>query len=269
MQPLQERHLSAAALSTYQNCPLRFRYRYVDNLYWSRQWGSSPEERKALERGQNFHLMARRYYAGLDPAEVADPVEQTELEGWMHLLEGFLPRTFDRQYYPELDLRLNRPDLKLVAKFDLVVVDPDGRATIFDWKTESRLPQRKYLEKSAQTLVYRYMLCTAGGQYSPRGRFKPEEVSMVYWHPQHPQRWYRLEYSEAQYQQDEQHIQNVVTQIMRTPREMFLATSDEGACRRCEYQMICHGRRAEQLDLDDEEDLFEQTLSWDDLPDLP
>jgi hypothetical protein len=76
--------------------------------------------------------------------------------------------------------------LKLVAKFDLVVVDPDGKAMIFDWKTEKKLPTRTYLDKAPQTVVYRYMLCAAGGQYSPRGRFKPEEISMVYWNPMYP-----------------------------------------------------------------------------------
>lgn len=269
MQPLQDRHLSAMALGTYQMCHLRFRYRYIDNLYWSRIWGSSPEERRAVEVGQNFHLMARRYYAGVEPAHVADPVDQAQLDHWLSLMQGFLPRTFDREFYPELELRLNRPDMKLMAKFDLVVVDPDGRATIFDWKTEKRLPRRPYLLKSAQTLVYRYMLVAAGGQYSPRGRFKPEEISMIYWNPNHPAKWERLDYSEAQFVKDEVYLQSKVAEILRTPRDMFIATTDEGTCRRCEYQMICHGRRAEQVDTEDDESLFEATLSWENLPDLP
>lgn len=265
----QERHLSAAALGTYSVCPLRFKYRYVDNLYWSRLWGSRPEERKALEKGQNFHLMARRYYAGVDPALVADPVEQRDLDGWMHLLQGFLPRTFDPAFYPELELRLNRPDLKLVAKFDLVVVDPDGRATIFDWKTEKKLPNRSYLLKSMQTRVYRYMLCAAGGQYSPKGQFRPEDVSMIYWHPLHPHKWERLAYSEAQFHKDEAFLQESVARILRTQPENFPPTPDEGVCRRCEYQMICHGRRSEEVDLEAEEELLDASLSWEDLIDLP
>jgi hypothetical protein len=265
---LQDRHMSAMALRTYLSCPLRFRYRYIDNLYWSQAWGSGPEERRALEQGQNFHLMARRYYSGVDPALVADPVDQQQLDAWMGSLQGFLPRTFDRAFYPELELRLNRPDMKLMAKFDLVAVDPNGRATIFDWKTERKMPRKSYLLKSPQTLVYRYMLCAAGGQYSPKGRFKPEEVDMIYWNPSFPSKWERLPYSEAQYQQDEEHLRSLLAQILRTPREGFLGTSEENICRHCEYQMICHGRRAESVDLEEEE-LYEATLSWDDLPELP
>lgn len=269
MQPLADRHFSALALGTHQICPLRFRYRYIDTLYWSRVWGSSPEERKALERGQNFHLMARRLYAGLEPARVADPVEQRELEAWLGLLQGFLPRTLDMAFFPELELRLNRPDLRLVAKFDLVAVDPQGRATIYDWKTEKKMPRRSYLANAPQTIVYRYMLCAAGGSYSPTGRFRPEDVAMVYWNPLYPHRWERMEYSEAQYHRDEQFLQTLVAQILRTPRDRFLATTEEKVCRHCEYQMICHGRRSEQVDTEEEEWLRESDLAWDSLPELP
>ncbi len=269
MQSLSERHLSALALGTYDYCPLRFRFRYIDNLYWSKAWGSNSEERKAIEKGDTFHLMARRYYAGLDPAQVADPVEQTELDSWLHLLTGFLPRTFDRSFYPELELRLNRPDLKMQAKFDLVVVDPNGRATIFDWKTQKKMPKRERLSKSFQTLVYRFMLCAAGGAYSPKGRFRPDEISMIYWNPLYPHRWERLDYAEAQYTADEQTIRNLVALILRTPREGFRATTNEKNCQFCEYRPICHGGRAAQVDMDEEESLHEASLSWDTLPELP
>jgi len=262
----QDRHLSAQALSTYQTCALRFKFRYVDNLFWSKLWGSAPADRAALERGQAFHLMARRYYMGLDPAQLADPLEQKELEAWMQLLTGFLPRSFDPLFYPELELRLNRPDLKFMAKFDLVVVDPDGRATIFDWKTEKRMPRRSYLQKSAQTLVYRYMLCEAGGAYSPRGRFRPDEVTMIYWNPLFPSKWERMAYSETQFHKDQGYLQELSARILHTAPDMFLATTNEAACRSCEYQMVCHGRRSEQVETDDEESLLAMTLSWDLMP---
>jgi len=269
MSSLSDRPMSALALGTYQTCPLRFRYRYVDGLYWSRQWSSTEAERTALERGQDFHLMARRLYAGVQPARTTDPVEQRELEAWLSLLQGFLPLTLDRAFHPELELRLNRPGLRLQAKFDLLVVDPDGHATIFDWKTQKQMPKRSYLLTAMQTLLYRYMLCAAGGTFSPRRRFLPHEVTMIYWNPLFPHRWERLDYSEAQFQQDERALEDLVGRILRTPREGFLATSEERVCRHCEYRMICHGRRAESGDLPAEEELFEATLAWDAPPELP
>lgn len=270
MSNLQDRHLSASALNLYQSCPLRFRYRYLDNLYWSGLWGASPEDRRAIEKGSTFHLMARRLYTGLEPAKVPDPVEQRELEHWLGLLQSFLPyEPAKRAYYPELELRLNRPNFRLVAKFDLLVVEADGTATIYDWKTERRLPKRSYLSQSAQTLVYRYMLTAAGGAYSPAGKFRPEQVSMVYWNPLYPHRWERLTYTEKQFQLDEAYLMNVLGQIYRTPHANFMATADEKVCARCEYQMLCHGRRAEVVEGADEEWLADLTLTWENLPDLP
>ena len=156
-----------------------------------------------------------------------------------------------------------------MAKFDLLVVEPDGKATIYDWKTERRIPRRSYLLKSPQTLVYRYMLCAAGGAYSPQGRFRPQDVSMVYWNPQYPDQWHRLKYTEAQFQKDEQYLRSQVAAILNTPRDGFVATSEEQVCRFCEFRMLCHGQRAEQGDVEEEELLAEETLSWDDLPELP
>ncbi|HEY3364544.1 MAG TPA: PD-(D/E)XK nuclease family protein [Symbiobacteriaceae bacterium] len=259
--------MSANALRTYQSCPLRFRYRYLDQLYWSRLWGATAGERLAVERGEAFHLLARRYYAGVDPGGVADPVEQRDLDGWLHRLQGFLPYTFDRTFYPELELRLNRPDLKLMAKFDLLVVEPDGRALIFDWKTEQRLPKRERLEQNPQTLVYRYMLCAAGGSWSPRGRFAPGEVTMTYWNPLHPGSWEPLPYSEEQYRADEARLLQIVREIETTPRDEFRPTADARTCRSCEYRMLCHRRHPEQVNGEDGADELEPA-AWDTVPDL-
>ncbi len=270
----QERPLSALALRTYRECPLRFRYRYVDGLYWSRALGTTPEQQRLLERGRNFHLLARRYYAGVEPATIADPVEQKELQHWLRLLEGFLPRTFDRAFYPELELRLKERDLCLIAKFDLLVVDPDGGATIFDWKTERRPTQRLDLLRSEQTLVYRYLLCAAGGAYSPHGRFRPEEVAMVYWNPMHPHRWERLPYSQEEFERDAEALRQVVEQIRSTPPHGFRPTDDARVCQRCEFQVVCHGRRLASAVPDVEPPERESeaeagTKPWEDLPDLP
>lgn len=269
MPPLDQQHMSQASLSTFQVCPLRFKYRYIDSLFWSRQWGTAPDERAALERGQQFHLLARRYYEGVDTALHPDPGEPSEFGSWLANLQGFLPRTFGRDYYPEAALYLTRPDLRLQAKLDLLVVEPDGRATIYDWKTERRLPRREYRLGSMQTVVYRYLLCTAGGAFSPRGRFAPEHVAMVYWNPSFPHKWERLDYSQAQFEKDAVVLQELVARILRTPPDRFLATTEEKVCRSCEYNPICHGRRSERVELEEEEWLYEATLAWDNLLDSP
>jgi len=199
--------------------------------------------------------MARRMYAGLDPAlpsgdSVVD--RHDERRSWLQLLRAFLPLTLDRSFYPELSLRQNRPDYQLQANFDLLVVDADGRAAVYDWKTESRPLNRQRLLASAQTRVYRYMLCAAGGAYSPLGAFKPEQVEMVYWNPLYPRKQTRLPYSDDEFRRDERDLAGIIGEILTTPSEGLIATTDLNTCAHCEYQMICHGRHSDQVDHPDE-----------------
>jgi RecB family exonuclease len=265
----RERPFSQAALGTFQVCPLRFRYRYIDDLYWSSLWGSNPEERAAVERGQLFHLLARRYYSGLLPAVWDDPVLAPPLARWLDLLKGFLPYDPSRlDFYPEQELRLSRPDLRLLARYDLLTVDRSGRAVIYDWKTERRLPRRDYFLNHIQTIVYRYVLVAAGGAYAPEGAFAPEQVAVTYWNPLHPDRWETYPYTSAQYERDGQLLQQLVGRILQTPPEGFLATPDLRVCRACEYAPVCHGKKPEELIREEEELLFEEGIAWDRLPEL-
>lgn len=263
MSASDRRTISAAALTTYRSCRLRYKFRYMDGLYWSKLWGSTPDERRALERGQDFHLMARRMYLGLDPALPSEDsiVERhDELRSWLRLLGAYVPQTLDRSFYPELSLRLNRPEYQLQANFDLLVVDPDGRAVIYDWKTESRPLNRQRLLAAAQTRIYRYMLCAAGGAYSPLGLFRPDQVEMVYWNPLYPRKQERLPYSDDEYHRDQRDLGERIGEILATPADGLMATTDLKTCAHCEYQMICHGRHTERVDsLEDEEVAEDET----------
>lgn len=254
--PLHERPFSALALRLYTECPLRFRRRYIDGLYLTGA-PDDPDELRALLQGERFHLMARRYYSGLEPGTLGDAADRAELMGWVHLLRRYLPRNPEYTYHPELELRLNeaatsspgdppeRTDspriLRLVAKFDLLVVAPDGQATIYDWKTLRYMPSRARLEEAFQTMVYRYVLCAAGSAYAPSGAFDPDRVAMVYWNPLQGSQEVRLQYSAAQFAEDRQRLRRLVAQILATPRDGFLPTGDERICARCEYRQFCHG----------------------------
>jgi len=45
-------------------CPLKFKKRYLEGLKWKNV--ISEEAKRRLEMGENFHLMARRYFLGID-----------------------------------------------------------------------------------------------------------------------------------------------------------------------------------------------------------
>lgn len=293
--PLAERHLSALALRLFTECPLRFRRRYIDGLYVGGM-PDDPDEQRALRQGERFHLMARRYYAGLHPGTLGDAADRAELLGWLERLQRYLPRDTERAYYPELELRLHEPSLqpvrpdqpgspaqpvqpalRLMAKFDLLTVDPDGRATIYDWKTLRRMPARERLAEAFQTVVYRYVLCSAGGAYAPGGRFDPGQVTMVYWNPLKGGREERFPYSAAQFAADGERLRRLAAEILSTPPGGFLPTGDERVCARCEYRPLCDGQAAYWADCEGaeedgpvEEESPEEAGDFDDGPaDLP
>ena len=60
---LRDLYFSQSALSIFDNCRRRFRYRYLDGLYWPAEWGMKEEVKNDLKQGRQFHLLAERYYS--------------------------------------------------------------------------------------------------------------------------------------------------------------------------------------------------------------
>ena len=70
--------------------------------------------------------------------------------------------TCPQRQYPELTLSVPLGDHRLIAKFDLLAIEPGGRAVIVDWKTGQRRQGQSWLAGRLQTRVYRYVLAQAG-----------------------------------------------------------------------------------------------------------
>lgn len=262
-------YFSPSALGAYRDCALRFRYRYLDGLRWSRDWSSSGEEREIIERGRLFHLLAQRYFAGLEPTVPAGHRWAADLGQWLTRLKAYCPRREGTAYYPELELRLTQNGMRLLGKYDLLAVAPDGTATIYDWKTERRMPAARYLKQTMQTLVYRYLLVAAGGRYSPQGAFAPEQVRMVYWNPAFPREPQIFAYDAAQYTMGELELRNLTADLRTRAPEAYLATADLRKCRYCEFRPLCHGQRP---DMETDAELaaeLEEDLTWELTPEIP
>ncbi len=261
---LETMFFSQQALELFQRCPLRFRYRYVDGLFWSRFWSAPAPEQTALAKGELFHLLAQRLYSGLDPGLPAEHEWAPVLQAWVAELARFCPP--DRPgvvYYPELALRLARGRLRLQAKFDLLAVAADGTAALYDWKTHGRHPWPPQPRDHLQTVVYRYLLCAAGGAYSPLRSFAPEQVSLVYWNPQFPTDPVRLPYSAVAYAQDARRLHTDMEQILAAAAAgQFPPTADTRVCNGCEYRPLCHGQSQGAAGTDEDEFREDEFDRW-------
>jgi RecB family exonuclease len=160
--------LSYSSISTYELCPLQYKLRYLD--------GRPGRRTPALGFGESLHEALRRFHA--QPV----PVSPTPAQ-----LMGYLDESWDRSAYANAQEERayrdharevllayhkdNAPGFRvpvaLEQRFQIDVdgvtvsgvIDrmdrhPDGSYEIIDYKTNRRLPPRKYVERDLQLSIY-------------------------------------------------------------------------------------------------------------------
>jgi RecB family exonuclease len=160
--------LSYSSMSTYELCPLQYKLRYLD--------GRPGRRTPALAFGESLHEALRRFHA--QPVPVPPTVAQ---------LMGFLDEAWERSVYASRDEERAYRDharevltayhrdnvtgfrvpVALEQRFQIDVdgvtvsgvIDrmdrhPDGSYEIIDYKTNRRLPPRKYIERDLQLSIY-------------------------------------------------------------------------------------------------------------------
>ena len=126
---------------------------------------------------------------GIAPAEVAAGLEPP-LSGWFDAYLAHHPDDLPdaaREIERVLSIPFRLDDaatpqttFRLAAKYDLIAVEPGGRAVIVDWKTSKRRADVSTLRHRLQSIVYPYVLVEASAGL-PWGPVRPEQVEMRYW----------------------------------------------------------------------------------------
>ena len=237
---LNKLYFSQQALNTYITCPMKFRLRYIDGLYWPRTW-TTEEEKHSLEKGWQFHLLAQRYYSDIDSTVPQGSKDAGELQQYLSELQAAFPMTKENNCYPEFTLRLNQNGIKLQAKYDLIVHSPDNILTIYDWKTDAKPLQKVRLLLCMQTIVYLFLLAETGTGLITGQNLTPETIKMIYWNPLFPTKSVEINYSSAKHIEFAKKLTSLITVILKSNYEEFLPTHEKVHCGRCEYSPICHG----------------------------
>lgn len=262
---IDELYFSASALRTYQTCQLKFKRRYIDGLFWPDDWVKDKASKETQRLGQLFHTLAERYYLRGKIPDSREVIED-KVANWLERLVDFRPYNEQDQFLPEHRLQFNSGELKLLAKYDLLHITDDDRVVIYDWKTYRNNSKKSYLQRSMQTIMYRYLLARAGGDYSQTGSWQPGEITLIYWNPRYPNDSKKFPYSSEQYKKDEEKIKQLIAQVKNTDYEVdddVLATSEQNNCLSCEYRPICHGEPA--LEIEPKEEDLELVEDWDDI----
>jgi PD-(D/E)XK nuclease superfamily len=261
---------SQASLQDYADCRRRFQLRYLEALAWPAIEAEPADEHEArLRQGELFHRLVYQHELGIPADRLARmfrSADQSEGTGglaawWEHYLES-PPPDLPAQRYVEITLSAPLGGHRLVAKYDLIAVDPGQRAVIVDWKTWQARPARPWLVSRLQTRVYRYLLVRAGAP-TLRGQepLQPDQVEMVYWFANHPDQPERLHYSETEYRADGDFLAALVGEIALAGEDDFPLTDDVRQCRFCTYRSLCdRGLEAGRLEAFDAEE--EASSTW-------
>lgn len=270
-----EFQFSQASLQDFVDCRRRFYLRYIQNLSWPTiETEPASKFERQIELGERFHRMVHQHILGVPETSLTQSATEPELHDWWQAYLSHHPDDLPATRYPETVLSAPLGDRRLVAKYDLLAIDPGGRAVIVDWKTGVRPSRRDWLEKRMQTRVYRYLLVEAGAQLNGGEPIEAEQVEMIYWYAQAPEQPYHFPYDGSQHKNDREEFTGIVRRIGRLNEEAdFPLTTDEFHCRFCTYRSLCdRGEGAGSMDdlesIDFERETFDLDLDFDQIMEI-
>lgn len=258
---LKKLFFSQSALAIFNKCQRRFRYRYLDGLYWPAEWGMNEEIKRDLEQGRKFHLLAERYYSRTLAETSINLTDQ--LQAWLNRLIRFTAAK--NVVSAEQELRLQEDNLKMLAKYDLLKYKPaEKRFIIYDWKTDKKSLKEKKMQRSMQSRFYLYLLFKAGYNYFQKEYNLKNPPRLIYWNPRYPKEKVIIDYDQLKFKADHKYFTELIVEIME--EENFELTEDLNKCRFCEYRPICRAKKTEMQEVVEED--LELNLNWESIEEL-
>jgi predicted RecB family nuclease len=251
-------------LQDYVDCQRRFQLRHVLMQPWPALITDEPDRFELhMQRGATLHRLAHQRAQGLDPARLAETIHDETLARWWMTFLRHPPRNLpEKVRRAEIVLAAPIGSHRLVAKFDLIAVQPGQRMVIVDWKTAGKQPPRQALVRRLQTVVYRYLAVEAGAALNAGRSPKPEQVEMIYWFAQADGQTVRFAYDKAQHDSAQAYLLDLVSEVGAHSEPVWPLAADENQCRFCNYRSLCErGARAGFLDdLDDDFESLEEAI---------
>ncbi len=252
---------SQGSLQDYMDCARRFQLRYVQGQRWPAVQAEPIEEHERLmEKGSEFHLLVQRHLLGI-PVEQVTPADP-EIAAWWDAYLKSPPPGLPEKRLPEVQLSAGVAGGRLLARYDMLAIDPGERVVIVDWKTTRAHPPRETLARRMQTLVYPYVLVEAGRALFG-GPIRPEQVSFVYWFSNRPANVEVFSYSTDQHEANRARFEETIREINeRDPDEVWPLTADVTRCGYCVYRSLCE-RGVQAAPLSEAADIDEFNFTFD------
>lgn len=263
MQNKQEIILNQSSLQDLIECPRRFQLRTIDQLSWPASLGEPLSKYEHLiEIGNHFHTLCHRFFTGIDSDTLTESISDPDL---LKLWKGFSPlgdELIKFRSYPEIVLATSVDEIKITAKFDLILREDDSSIRIYDWKTSANTPAKTILASRAQTILYPFLLVEAGKNLVDLPTISPSELSMIYFYPLSPEDEIVFNYSSSKHQENEKQIIQWINEIKKLSSidGPYPLTENLSHCKSCVYRAICD-RGISAADVNELEDIEQEDLS--------
>ena len=246
-------NFSQSNLQDYLDCHYRFYLRYIRHMKWpALVVDDAADFEQRGQTGARFHRLLQQYLLGLPEDRLsdlaaADPAKEV-LMWWQNFLHHVPPWLSGRQSV-ETTLSTTLAGHRLIAKYDLILVQEDGQLAVFDWKTSQKRPRKDWLLERVQTRLYRLILTQAGSNFTEQSSIAPETVTMNYWFAPQPESLVSLPYTQDVYENDVHFFTGLIEEIVKRDEDHFLKTNHLKKCRYCVYRSHCdRGIGAGELD---------------------
>jgi len=206
-------NFSPNMLKTYQSCPRKFLYRYIERI-------NIPSSSQPFEKGKKIHALANYFLQGVNISRIESALNEEENLIWQSLLNNpFYRKDCLKSEFP-LSIKLG--DYWIGGRIDAIVHDYDN-FYILDYKTGS-VPKNS--EFDFQTMVY--LLCV------DRYLKQYDTLSFVYISLKEKKN-HVIEFNSELKQQYENQITDACSII--TSDTLYKCNSEN--CKMCEYAKIC------------------------------
>ena len=227
---------SQNSLNTFKSCPLKFKYKYIDNINWRFDSIESRDYYEGLKSGSEFHLL------------------------WIEKIKDIIYIDESKIYLPEYEVRIKIGENYLTAKYDLVIID-DNSIEIWDWKTESQNSSYKNIENRMQTIVYMY-LAKEVIQKIYNLNIDTENISMKYFRLKIDNYPITVKYNKEKHLKSKYIIESFINNISNLDFDGYIQ-KNKNHCKYCEFNKLCNNKNI-NYDIIDENIDFDEMIEEDD-----
>ncbi len=207
-------NFSPNMLKTYQTCPKKFYFRYIEGV-------NVPQSSTPFEKGKKIHALANYFLNGVNISRIETALTSAEKEIWQKLLNNeYFKKDFLKSEY---QISCKIADFWVGGRLDAVVQDGESYY-ILDYKT-GQIPKNPIYD--CQTMVYLLAMDRILKNY--------DTLSFVYIDLKNDKNCV-ISFNEKLKADYEKYIENICQSIIADS----LYKPDCTNCNRCEFLKICN-----------------------------